>query len=227
MYSNIGIIVLICLIIIFMITDISHAVERITGPWLWMIAPTVGGQGGANSTNIDSHDEASNGKVTEDDVARKGAVDGEEVGEYKWTYGTLPGNGNINQTVVNNGMTNNGDLNDYTSYALIFLKTTKTFTKVLMGVNSDDSIKVWINGEVVHTNVVNRGRGNAATFQDTFKIDLKKGNNLVMVKVSERTGGWGMYVGVDADYEIKTPDAILPVEPSKKLTTYWAAIKKQ
>ena len=43
---------------------------------------------------------------------------------------------------------------------------------------------------------MNRGRGDANTFQDTFDVNLKSGSNLLMVKVSERAGGWGMYVGV-------------------------------
>ena len=51
------------------IADVS--VEKITGPWLWMITPTKAGQGGANSNNIDSLAEASNGALTETDVVTK------------------------------------------------------------------------------------------------------------------------------------------------------------
>jgi hypothetical protein len=95
-----------------------------------------------------------------------------------------------------------------------------------MGVNSDDSIKVWLNGEVVHTNSVNRGRGNANTFQDTFAVDLKRGSNLLMVKVSERGGGWGMYVGVDADFALSSTPGRLSVEPAGKFITKWGELKR-
>ena len=63
-----------------------------------------------------------------------------------------------------------------------------------MRVGSDDAIKVWLNGEVVHNNPVNRG---ASDFQDVFQVDLVVGDNLLMVKVSERGGGWSMFVGID------------------------------
>ena len=200
--------------------------RRITGPWLWMIAPTDGNQGGQASTDVDSLDDASRGKVTEEDIAKNGARKGDVVGDYKWTPGTLPDNGDINATVVSIGMTNVADFNDVTSYALITLKTTKAQRDVTMGVNSDDSIKVWLNGEVVHTNAVNRGRGNANTFQDTFDVDLKRGSNLLMVKVSERGGGWGMYVGIDAEFAISSTPGLLSVEPTGKFVTQWGKIKR-
>ena len=200
--------------------------RRITGPWLWMIAPTKANQGGQASTDVDSLDEESNGKVTEEEVAKNGANEGDEVGDYEWTLGTLPADGNINAAVVSIGMTNVADFNDVTSYALITIRTTKAQHGVTMGVNSDDSIKVWLNGEVVHTNAVNRGRGNANTFQDTFEVDLKRGANLLMVKVSERGGGWGMYVGIDAEFAITNKPGSLSVEPAGKFITQWGELKR-
>ena len=201
--------------------------RRITGPWLWMIAPTEANEGGQNSTDVDSLDEASKGKVTEEKVVRNGAKAGDVVGDYEWTLGTLPANGDINAMLVSIGMTNNGDLNDYTSYALITLRTTKAQRDVQMGVNSDDSIKVWLNGEVVHTNPMNRGRGDANTFQDTFDVDLKRGSNLLMVKVGERGGGWGQFVGVDAEFALSSTPGLLSVEPTGKLVTQWAKMKRE
>lgn len=200
--------------------------RRITGPWLWMIAPTDAGAGGQASTEVDSLDEASRGKVTEEDIAEDGARAGDAVGDYEWTLGTLPANGDINATLMSNRMTNVADLNDFTSYALITLRATRTQRNVIMGVNSDDSIKVWLNGEVVHTNAVNRGRGGANVFQDTFAVDLQAGSNLLMVKVSERGGGWGMFVGIDAEFSLTGTPGLLPVEAAEKLITGWAQLKR-
>lgn len=226
MLKRFFIITVICLMSLSLVALTANAQQKILGPWLWMIAPTDANQGGQASTDIDSLDEASDGDVTEEEIAKKGAEEGDEVGEYEWTLGSLANNGDINALVVSKGMSNNADLNDITSYALVVLKTKKAQNGVSMGASSDDSIKIWLNGEVVHKNAVNRGRGGENTFQDNFKVDLKNGNNLLMVKVSERGGGWGMHIGVGGDYEIVDIDAVLPVEPTSKLTTRWAQIKK-
>ena len=63
-----------------------------------------------------------------------------------------------------------------------------------MQVGSDDTIKVWLNGEVVHNKPVNRA---SFGFQDEFKVDLKTGDNLLLVKVSEATIDWSMFVGIE------------------------------
>ena len=224
MFQKLCIIGLAYLMSLSVMTLTADAQQKILGPYLWMIAKTAGGQGGQNSTNIDSLDDASGGKVTEEEIAKHGAREGDEVGDYEWTSGTLANNGDINALVNQTGM-EVGALDDITSYALIILKTKRAQANVAMGVSSDDSVKVWLNGEVVHTKAVNRGRGPDNSFQDHLKIDLKKGNNLFMIKVSERGGGWGMHFGVGGDYETVEVDDILPVEPVSKLTTQWAQIK--
>lgn len=225
MFRKLCITGLACLMSLSLITlPADAAPKKILGPYLWMIAKTAGGQGGQNSTNIDSLKQASGGKVTEEKVAKNGAREGDKVGDYEWTYGKLANDGDIN-VVVNQVGLEAGALDDITSYALIILKTRKVQNSVDMGVSSDDSVKVWLNGETVHTNARNRGRGDANSFQDNLKVDLKKGNNLFMIKVSERGGGWGMHFGVGGDYDVSDVDDAFPVEPADKLTTQWAQIK--
>ena len=75
--------------------------NKITGPWLWMIAPTRTGQGGARSNNIDSLAVVSGGNVTEADVAENGAREGDSVGNYVWTLGKIADTGgdNINEVI--------------------------------------------------------------------------------------------------------------------------------
>lgn len=59
---------------------------------------------------------------------------------------------------------------------------------------SDDGIvKVWLNGAVVHTNNQDRG---IAPRQDLAKIKLRKGENPLMVKVVNHSGGWGFAVRI-------------------------------
>lgn len=209
-------------------TSPTPPISHITGEWLWMIAPTEANQGGQASTDIDSLAVASNDDVTEEMVATDGATEGDEVGDYAWTLGELPDNGDINAMLVELGVTENADFNDVTSYALITLVSEEDMEGVMLGVSSDDSVKVWLNGEVVHNNPVNRGRGGADSFQDTVAVNLVKGDNLLMIKVSERGGGWGMYAGISAPVEAmyKAPaEAGTAVEAAGKLPTTWGSLK--
>ncbi len=52
---------------------------------------------------------------------------------------------------------------------------------------SDDGIKAWLNGAVVHSNNVDRG---AVADQDMAPIRLKKGVNELLLKVTQGGGGW-------------------------------------
>ncbi len=222
MYKKIYLIALTCLLSLSVMTFTADAQTEILGPWLWVVAPCVAGQGGQASTNIDSLAVASNNEVTEEEVAKKGAIEGGVVGDYKWILGTLAAGGDINVMMVNLGVIQNADFNDITSYALITIKSSNAQPGVTMKTGSDDSIKVWVNGEVKFTNATNRGR---SMWQDTFQIDLRRGDNLLLVKVSERTGGWGMHVGIDAEYTLGSLPGQFPVEPAGKLATQWAQIK--
>ena len=209
-------------------TSPTPPIFHIQGEWLWMIAPTEANQGGQASTDIDSLAVASNDDVTEEDVAMNGAAEGDEVGDYAWTLGELPANGDINAMLVELGVTENADFNDVTSYALITLVSEEDVEGAMIGVSSDDSVKVWLNGEEVHNNPVNRGRGGATSFQDSFAVNLVKGDNLLMIKVSERGGGWGMYAGINAPVEAvyKSPAELgTSVEAVGKFLTTWGSLK--
>ena len=201
-----------------LILDISGDVtdmpdnSNIRGPWLWMIAPTEANQGGSASTDIDSFAVASANTINEETVSKEGAREGGTVGDYIWTLGELPSNGNINAMLVNLGMTENNDLDDHTAYALITLVSKTDQPNASMRIRSDDSIKVWLNGELVWRNAINRNMNEGI---DVFPVNLKKGDNLLLVKVSERGGSWGMQVGIDAEvfpvYRVPTPKPIYEV----------------
>lgn len=224
MFRKLFVIGLGCIMSLSLMTLAANAQQEILGPWLWVIAPCAANQGGQNSTNIDSLAVNSDDKVTEEKVSQNGVQEGDKVGDYEWIEGTLPVDGNINTMFVNLGVTGNDDLNDVSSYALIMLKSAKAQDGVTMKTGSDDSIKVWLNGKVVFTNATNRGR---AKYQDTFIIDLIRGENLLLVKVSERGGGWGMHVGIEADVDTHLDfSKFLPVESIGKLATRWADIKR-
>lgn len=63
----------------------------------------------------------------------------------------------------------------------------------VLSCGSDDGIKVWVNGVVVHSNDAGRGY---TPDSDTAEVTLKAGVNRILVKVSQHTGGWGFGLGI-------------------------------
>ena len=62
---------------------------------------------------------------------------------------------------------------------------------------SDDGVKVWLNGDVVHANNVSRG---VTPGEDVFPVKLRKGDNTLLLKVVNGGGDWG------ACARLRTPD---------------------
>ena len=217
-----------CALGFFIAAQLATALDKIEGPWMWIITESDAGQGGALATDIDGIDEATKGKLTEEDVAKEGITDKilkvKFPDKLEWTEGEIApvGGNNINDMLNKIKLGPGGDINDYCSYAVINAVSKKKLAGVEARVGSDDSIKVWMNGKEVHNNPVNRGAGD---FQDTFKVNINKGDNVLLVKVCERGGGWSMFVGIDADLEYNLKFKGLPVEPAGKLATTWATIR--
>ncbi len=58
----------------------------------------------------------------------------------------------------------------------------------LMTLGSDEGVRVWVNGEPVHYNLVHRP---IREDEDLMPVTLKKGENRILVKVEQGQGGWG------------------------------------
>ena len=167
----------------------------IEGPWLWMIA-----KGG----NIDSDQlaAASQGKLSETLVAEYGVNEGDTLGQLRWTRGRIRStvdcllwdlfcySDNVNDVVNETRLSRDRGINHHSAYALINIVSSKARTNVAMGVGSDDAVKIWLNGKVVHLNKVDR---RTTGIQDLFRVNLKAGGNLLMVKVSDNLWNWGMF----------------------------------
>ncbi len=65
---------------------------------------------------------------------------------------------------------------------------------VFFGFGSDDGIKVWLNGKVVHVNEVQRGCAGVA---DTVELKLQKGANRLLVKIDNYISGWSFMGGFE------------------------------
>ncbi len=67
--------------------------------------------------------------------------------------------------------------------------------EALLELGSDDGLKVWLNGEVIHANNVPRGCGRA---QDKVTTTLEEGWNKVLLKVVDYGGAWAACLRVRA-----------------------------
>ena len=208
-------------------TPTNTAQDYIQGPWLWMIA---------NGADIDTDYLAveSGGTITEAQVAQNGVDEGDHLGDLQWTRGRIyPSthlsfwgirySNNVNHVVNAIGLSTDHNLNHYSAYALINIISTHDQNDIQMGVGSDDAVKVWLNGTVVHRNNVDR---RTAGIQDRFRVNLKAGNNLLLVKVSDNWDNWGMFFKIyldEADFTTAIPEAKtdgqFPDTPQPPVTT--------
>ena len=83
-----------------------------------------------------------------------------------------------------------GRLDNVTAYAFHQIESDKD-QYVELGLGSDDSVKVWINGQVVHQ--YQEGRS-VMIDQDQFIVKLNPGINTCLIKVSQGMGDWGVVI---------------------------------
>ena len=74
------------------------------------------------------------------------------------------------------------------AYAEIFLSADG---KRLVGIGSDDAVKVWLNGELVHENFIFRAH---EANQDLLELNFKKGKNTLLIKVLDAQYAWGFSI---------------------------------
>ena len=154
---------------------------KITGPWLWVILP---------GTWLGSRDflaEASGGAITEQSVATVGAKEGKSVGNSKWTEHTLSATSqnNINEMTDALGWGTGWEIYDHIVYGSVSLQSPRE-QETTMLVGSNDGVKVWLNGKLVHKALVDRG---ANDYQDAFPVTLKRGANVLLVAIDNNGHG--------------------------------------
>ncbi len=85
---------------------------------------------------------------------------------------------------------------DYTANYIARIIHAPTPRKLTLHLGSDDAIKVWLNGRLVHENYVARA---VALDQDTVEIDLRQGENVLAMKIANFTGGFGFAFRTSGD----------------------------
>ena len=201
-----------------------NAGPKIEGPWVWTIAPTGRNSGAtAARSGKDWLAAASGGSVTERHIATNGAIPGAAVGNRVWTSGKLAptGSNNIAEMVNAIGLGDGNYIEYHVAYGALSLDSPQQ-QNTKMYVGSDDAVKVWLNGVLVHNNPVNRG---ARDYQETFSVTLKQGRNILLVAVYNGLEHWTGFFGFENDtvYTLAPPSVAQEPVPA---TGTWLAIHR-
>lgn len=182
----------------------------IEGPWLWMLVP---GESLDNTTDLLA--EASGGIVTEQQVATKGATEGNAVGDNKWTAHKISSTTNFHK-IRNNmrevlhafDLSENDETSDNVLYGCVILGSPKEQeTRMLVG--GEGHHRIWLNGEQVYDNLSFRKYFDYLNYSAFFSVTLKQGANILLVAVDRGhwiTGHFGFEEGVE--YTVIPPDMV-------------------
>ena len=173
---------------------------KIEGPWRWIIVP-----GAKLDDSTDFVSEASQGTVTEEQIALRGAADGGVLADRHWRSDKLPtDSNNINDLLDAHGLLAEAHSKKHIFYATISLVSPRV-QDINMFSGSNENIKIWLNGELVHQRFI-RAEGDG--YQEFYPVTLKQGNNVLLVAIDNRaswrwTGIFGFEEG--AEYNIVNP----------------------
>ena len=192
---------------------------------------------------MDFIDEGSGGKLTQSSLSTiEGLLMTQDIdmewgddhgGDRAWTVFEIdPADGD--------NMNRGGPIDNIDTYAIIVIDSPSDMISVMSPAH-DDHAQIWLNGEKWYNNT--RWTGAARTVLHNVEVDLQKGANVLLYRCGE--SGGSAYFNLhfdDATHDAVTIypkdatdkdsffDEILPltaVEPTGKLTTTWADIKKQ
>ena len=194
------------------------------------------------SSKRDLIDEGTNGKLTETELSTAAGLqltqtvamewDKAHGGTREWTVFELdPADGN--------NMNRGGPIDNIDTYGMIVINA-PVARKAIMYPAHDDHAQIWINGEKWYNN--SRWTGAARTILHNVEVDLQKGGNVLLYRVGESGGSAYINLHFDDDthksckiYPDKSKDqksffnevrGVLSVDPTEKLTTLWADIKR-
>ncbi len=148
---------------------------KIEGPWLWVVFPDAESDFD-NGTDLLS--KASDGMVTEAEIATHGVTESKSVGEVVWNSHSLPPTGanNINDMLK-------------PSYGSVVYGTVSLYSPreqdTTMYVGNNDGLKVWLNGDLIYE--VFGDFGSVDDYNDFRPVTLQQGLNVLLVAVLTRS----------------------------------------
>ncbi|MCY3742660.1 MAG: leucine-rich repeat domain-containing protein [Candidatus Poribacteria bacterium] len=184
---------------------------KIAGPWLWLTLPANRGE---DILLTDYLAKASNSKITEQQIATFGALDGAAIGESVWSVGTLEpykADGkwsnvkNLKRLLDAQGAIELSDGEDFVVYGSITLYAPRTQqTKIFIG--ASEPRKVYLNGKLVHEDDADHNaRSWAYDYQTFFPITLQPGKNVLLIKLGDEWDNdiLSLFFGLEPDTEYK------------------------
>ena len=106
---------------------------------------------------------------------------------------------------------------DNSSNYLLNTITAEDARDLTLRLSSDDGIKVWLNDKLVHSNKVMR---TIDTIVDVVPVKLVKGDNKLVIKIVNATGGDGVKFAYGSDKEAIINDAFVKNDPLLMKQTY-------
>ncbi len=193
---------------------------KIAGPWQWLMLPVQAEGWGGVGLLTDYLAAASEGKVTEQQIATLGAPAGDVVGDSVWSVGTLESynfrdlgqnRNNLRRLLDPQGAIEDPSDSHYPKqdlelviYGSITLYSPRTQqTRIFVGASLGR--KVWLNGKLLHEeNIIDRNNHN---YQNVFPATLKKGKNVVLVAGEYWYSRWSLFFGFEpgTEYQVFNP----------------------
>jgi len=85
------------------------------------------------------------------------------------------------------------------AYAFCYIKAPQAMD-VILKFGSDDGVKVWLNGDLVHVKEVGRP---ARPDEDRIPARMKAGENALLIKVDQSIYGWGLYFRISRAFSLE------------------------
>jgi CubicO group peptidase (beta-lactamase class C family) len=157
-------------------TYLSLERERFMTKWLLLGPVPV-----SENPSASSHEQEQKKAFGIDPVPTERFQDKVKIGEnqYEWTAFTSPGD-TIDLTRAF------GPKTYVTAYARACIDMVGE-SRTILGIGSDDAVKVWLNGKLIHENWVQRG---CTPDSDLVPVTLRKGRNHLVLKIQNGAGAW-------------------------------------
>ena len=186
---------------------------KIAGPWLWVNFPET--PVGVGISSKDFLSEASEGTVTEENIAINGAIEGKSVGSSVWTsYKLLPTGRIAEKKMLADVLNLPSPVHDDSGgilYGFVSVYSPRE-QETTMYLGAQGGLKAWLNGTVVFAGGDYGGRLDSYT--QLLPVTLQHGKNVILIKI--RLAG-SAFVGFESgtEYTVSIPsvDYVLSKTP--------------
>ena len=109
-----------------------------------------------------------------------------------------------------------------TAYATMTIKS-PTVRKVIFFIGSDDGYRLWLNGKNIADMDIARG---STPMQEVYSVDLKAGDNIVLLKITEQVGEFNFYFSMMAeDGSLLSNCTTVPEDSNPSMKPGFASVK--